>query len=216
MTDKRDSTRYLPYLEQSGIGLPDESYYREDSFAGIRQEYVAHIGRMLALAGIDADGAPERIMALETRLASAHWDRVRSRDAVATYTLLDRNALRELAPGVDWTAWVDGLAAPAAVLDEVVVRQPDFLTALSEAFDTVPMADWGLWLAWRVLSAVAPYLSDDVADESFAFYGRTLTGAPEQKERWKRGIDARGVGARARRWASCTSSGTSRRRPRSG
>jgi len=189
MTDKRSSTRYLPYLEQSGLGLPDESYYREESFAAIRQEYVAHIGRMLSLAGIDADGAPERIMALETRLASAHWDRVRSRDAVATYTLLDRDGLQELAPGLDWAAWLEGVEAPASVLDEVVVRQPDFLAALAQALEAVPVADWGLWLAWRVLSGSAPYLGDDVADESFAFYGRTLTGAPEQKERWKRGID---------------------------
>ena len=189
MTDKRNSTRYLPYLEQSGLGLPDESYYREESFAAIRQEYVAHIGRMLSLAGIDADGAPERIMALETRLASAHWDRVRSRDAVATYTLLDRDGLQELAPGLDWAAWLEGVGAPASVLDEVVVRQPDFLAALAQALDAVPIGDWGLWLAWRVLSGSAPYLGDDVADESFAFYGRTLTGAPEQKERWKRGID---------------------------
>ena len=189
MTDKRDSTRYLPYLEQSGIGLPDESYYREDSFAGIRQEYTAHIGRMLDLAGIDADAAPERIMALETRLASAHWDRVRSRDAVATYTLLDRTGLQELTPGLDWAAWIEGVETPASVLDEVVARQPDFLAALAQALDAVPIGDWGLWLAWRVLSGSAPYLGDDVADESFAFYGRTLTGAPEQKERWKRGID---------------------------
>ncbi len=189
MTDKRNSTRYLPYLEQSGLGLPDESYYRDESFAAIRQEYVAHIGRMLSLAGIDADGAPERIMALETRLASAHWDRVRSRDAVATYTLLDRDGLQELAPGLDWAAWLEGVEAPASVLDEVVVRQPDFLAALAQALDAVPIGDWGLWLAWRVLSGSAPYLGDDVADESFAFYGRTLTGAPEQKERWKRGID---------------------------
>ncbi len=189
MTDKRDSTRYLPYLEQSGIGLPDESYYREDSFAGIRKDYVAHIGRMLDLAGIDADDAPERILALETRLASAHWDRVRSRDAVATYTLLDRTALQELTPGLDWSAWLEGVEAPGSVLDEVVARQPDFLAALAQALDTVPIGDWGLWLAWRILSGSAPYLSDDVADESFAFYGRTLTGAPEQKERWKRGID---------------------------
>jgi len=189
MTDKRNSTRYLPYLEQSGLGLPDESYYRDESFAAIRQEYVAHIGRMFSLAGIDADRAAERIMALETRLASAHWDRVRSRDAVATYTLLDRDGLQELAPGLDWAAWLEGVEAPGSVLDEVVVRQPDFLAALAQALDAVPIGDWGLWLAWRVLSGSAPYLGDDVADESFAFYGRTLTGAPEQKERWKRGID---------------------------
>jgi len=187
-TDSRQSTQYLLHLEQSGLGLPDESYYREDSFAPIRAAYVAHVATMLRLAGIEEDGAADRVMALETRLASAHWDIVRCRDAVATYTKLDRAGLEELAPGVDWAAWLEGFDAPPSVLEEVIVRQPGYLTAAGAALTEVDLADWGLWLAWQVLAAAAPYLHEEVVAESFAFYQHTLSGVPEQRERWKRGI----------------------------
>jgi predicted metalloendopeptidase len=191
-TDSRDSTRYLPYLQQSGLGLPDESYYREDSFAPVREQYVAHVARMLVLAGItDEDAAPagaDKVMALETRLAAGHWDRVRCRDAVATYNKVDRGGLEQLSPGVDWSAWLDGAQAPDRTLDEVVVRQPSFIEAWAEALQEVPLEDWKLWLAWHLVHSAAPYLSSDVVTENFDFYGRTLTGAQEQRDRWKRGV----------------------------
>ncbi len=191
-TDSRDSTRYLPYLQQSGLGLPDESYYREDSFAPVREEYVAHVGRMLVLAGAatedDAAGRAERVMALETRLARGHWDRVRCRDALATYNKLDRSGLEQLSPGVDWSAWLAGAKAPQSTLDEVVVRQPSFVQAWAQALQEVPLDDWRLWLSWHLVHSAAPYLSSDVVTENFDFYGRTLTGAQEQRDRWKRGV----------------------------
>jgi putative endopeptidase len=188
-TDDRRSDRYVVYLDQGGLGLPDESYYREDGHAGAREGYRAHMRTMLGLAGLpDPGGTADRVIALESRLASAHWDVVSTRDAVRCYTLMTRAELDELAPGVDWDAWMSGLRAPAGALAESVIRQPDFFRALSAALASVPLADWRDWLAWHLIRTLAPLLSRSFADEHFAFYGTALTGAPEQRERWKRGL----------------------------
>ncbi len=191
-TDHGDSTRYVPYFEQSGLGLPNESYYREEAHDGVRSAYVDHVGAMLALAGwVDPAQAPDvarRVMALETRLAASHWDNVRTRDAVATYTLVDREGLQDLAPGLDWSAWLEGLGAPQSTLDEVVVREPDYLSGLAEALEQVDLADWRHWLAWHLVHDTAPYLAAPFVEENFDFYGRTLSGTPQPRERWKRGV----------------------------
>ena len=192
-TDAGDSTRYVLYLHQSGLGLPDESYYREESIAPIRAAYLEHLAGMLLLAGLAKDEdaartAADRIMALETRLAGGHWDVVRNRDAVKTYNLVDRTGLRLLSPRIDWDAWLEGLGAPAGSFDEVVVRQPGFVAAWGAALANVDLDDWKLWLGWQVVNATAPYLSSEFVARDFDFYGRTLTGAPMQRERWKRGV----------------------------
>jgi putative endopeptidase len=188
-TDARQSDRYLLNLSQGGIGLPDESYYREDSFEDIRQEYVAHIARMFELAGIpNPEAAAEQVMDLETKLASHHWDRVRSRDATLTYNKKDREALNELAPGFDWPRFFEGYGA--AGVDEVNVAQPSYFEAMAEALDEIPIDQWKTWLTWNVLSSHAPYLSAPIVAEDFAFYGKTLTGAEENRPRWKRGVQA--------------------------
>ncbi len=192
-TDARDSTRYLVHFEQAGLGLPDESYYREEEFAEIRTAYLAHIAAMLSLAGVttagaEADDAARRVLDLETRLAAGHWDVVACRDAVKTYNKLDLRGLTEAAPNLDWSSWFAGFEAPAAAFDEVVVRQPSYLTTLAAALEEVPLDDWKLWLAFRVISSAAPYLHRAAVDQNFDFYGRTLTGTPEQRERWKRGV----------------------------
>ncbi|PKW25884.1 M13 family metallopeptidase [Phycicoccus duodecadis] len=187
-TDDRDPDRYVVYLEQAGIGLPDESYYREEQYADLRAAYTAHVGRMLSLvAWPGAEAAAERVMALETRIAAGHWDKVSNRDPVKTYTLLDGDGLRRLCH-IDWPAYLEGMGAPEGAFAAVVVRQPDHLRSVEAALAEVPVETWRDWLVWQLVHAHAPYLSSVFVDENFDFYGRTLSGVPTLRERWKRGV----------------------------
>jgi putative endopeptidase len=188
-TDAKNSSRYLVHLNQSGLGLPDESYYRGDGYAEIRTAYVAHLARLAALVGLPApQELAEQVMDLETALAAASWERVANRDAEKTYTLMTLPALRANAPEFDWEPWLAALGAPLRALDEVVVRQPSFVAATARLWAERPLAQWKAWLAIRTASACADYLNDAVVEEDFAFYGRTLSGTPELRERWKRGV----------------------------
>jgi putative endopeptidase len=188
-TDAKDSTRYLVHLSQSGLGLPDESYYREDGYAEIRKRYVAHLAKLAGLVGL---AEPERlaasVMELETALAAKSWDRVTNRDAEKTYTLMTGPALRQHARTFDWAAWQAGLGAPARAFDEIIVRQPSFVAAAAELWAERPLEQWRSWLAVRTASAYAEYLNEAVVEEDFDFYGRTLSGTPQLRERWKRGV----------------------------
>jgi putative endopeptidase len=189
--DPGDPERYLVFLEQAGIGLPDESYYREDKFADIREKYVAYLERILGLAGLDRPAQrAKRIFELETELASHHWDNVRSRDSEATYNPLKWKDVVETAAqrGLNLTAWLDGVDAPKGSFKEVVVRQPSFLEALPSLVTEVRLEAWKDWLAWQVVRSNAAYLSKDFVDANFDFYGKTLTGTPELRARWKRGV----------------------------
>jgi putative endopeptidase len=186
-TDAKDSSRYLVHLNQSGLGLPDESYYRDDAYAEIRTAYVAHLARLAELVGLPSSYA-ETAMELETLLAGASWDRVVNRDAEKTYTLMTLPALQTNAPGFDWGPWLAALQPPAGAFDEVVVRQPSFVAAAAALWADRPLEQWKAWLALRTASACADYLNDAAVDEDFAFYGRTLSGTPELRERWKRGV----------------------------
>ncbi len=188
-TDAKQADRYIVYLSQAGLGLPDESYYREDKHAELRQKYVDHITRTLELAGIAAPRETAgRIMALETRLAANHWDRVKNRDDTLTYNKKTRDELATLTPGFDWTAYIEALGADDKIA-EVVVRQPSYFEALAKALDELPLDDWKAWLTWNLLRSHAPLLSTPLVDENFDFYGRTLSGIPENRPRWKRGVD---------------------------
>lgn len=199
--DSDDPDAYAVYLHQSGLGLPDEAYYREPAYAEIREAYVAHIARMLALVGNGGassgpDESPDdgfraaaaRVMALETALAAGHWDRVTARDATKTHNPMALTALADAAPEFDWAVWADALGAPAGAFDRVIVREPSYATAFARAWAAEPAESWQDWLTWRVVQARASFLTEAVVEENFAFYGRTLTGAQENRERWKRGV----------------------------
>ncbi|KQY03967.1 peptidase M13 [Mycobacterium sp. Root135] len=196
-TDSKDSTRYLLHLSQSGLGLPDESYYRDAQHAEILAAYPGHIARMFTLTyGEDYTGEWEataaQIVALETKIAAAHWDVVKRRDADLTYNLRAFTDLVDEAPGFAWAEWLTAIGAgspggpgwPA----EVVVRQPDTLTAFAALWASEDLDDWKWWLRWRVISARAAMLTDELIAENFDFYGRTLSGTQEIRDRWKRGV----------------------------
>jgi putative endopeptidase len=187
--DPGNPQRYVPFIIQSGITMPDESYYRLESFQETRVAYRAHIERILGLAGVEgADAAADRIVALETEIATHHWDNVRSRDAVATYNLHGWDDVVALT-GVDLKPWLEGVAPqhPDA-FGEVVVSQPSFLTGLGALLVEERLDDWKAWLRFKIVHGAAAFLSDEFVAENFSFYGTQLTGVPVNRERWKRGV----------------------------
>ncbi|KUI00744.1 M13 family metallopeptidase [Mycobacterium sp. IS-3022] len=189
-TDSKDSTRYLLHFNQSGLGLPDESYYRDEQHAEILAAYPRHIAAMFGLAygEGDHDDTAARIVALETKLAAAHWDVVKRRDADLTYNLRAFADLPAEAPGFDWAGWITELGASPERAAEVVVRQPDYLTAFAAEWSGGDLEDWKRWLRWRVIHARAFLLTDDLIAEDFAFYGRRLSGTEQIRDRWKRAV----------------------------
>lgn len=187
--DPGQPERYLVFIEQGGLGLPDESYYREEKFAEILTKYETFVERMLTLAGVtDAAERAARIVALEKDIAASHWDNVKNRDSEATYNPMSWQEADELAGAVDLGDWLTALGVPEKSFDEVVVRQPSFLQGLESLFTSEKLAAWTDWLRWQVIRSNAAYLSQDFVDANFDFYGRTLSGTPELRARWKRAV----------------------------
>ncbi len=186
-TDPGNPERYLVFFEQAAISLPDESYYRGERFAGVRDAFVAHVQRMFELAGLpEAGRAARRVFALETAVAGHHWDRVASRDSEKTYNLFTWTGV--LSAGPDLREWLAALDPPAGAFDEIVLRQPSFSTGLASLLSEEHVPAWRDWLCWQVIHSAAGYLSEAFVQEDFDFYGRTLSGTPELRERWKRGV----------------------------
>ncbi|MEV8252542.1 M13-type metalloendopeptidase [Rhodoglobus sp. NPDC076762] len=187
--DPGNPERYLVFLEQGGLGLPDESYYRDEKFAEILTKYETFIERMLTLAGLDAPAErAARIVALETAIASKHWDNVANRDSEKTYNPMTWQAANELTGAIDLNVWLDAIDVPAHSFDEVVVRQPSFVEGLEAILSDDHLQAWRDWLSWQVIRNNAAYLSGDFVEANFDFYGRTLSGTPQLRARWKRGV----------------------------
>jgi putative endopeptidase len=195
--DPGNPERYLVFLEQGGISLPNENYYREEQFASVRDAYVVHVQKMLELAGLDeAPARAKRVFDLETEIARRHWDNVTTRDSEKTYNPMEWDSVRDLfvaglptgSGSVTLDQWATAFGAPEHAFSEVVVREPSFFRDLGELFDVSRLESWRDWLRWKIVHGYASYLSDEFVDEQFDFYGRTLTGAPELRERWKRGV----------------------------
>ncbi|PYI37939.1 peptidase M13 [Arthrobacter psychrolactophilus] len=185
--DAGNPDRALLHLFQAGLGLPDESYYREEKFESVRTAYVAHVQSMLELAGVaDAAEKAPRIMALESDIAATHLDKVSLRDPQKTYNLLSRGEVLALLPELG--IWLDALGVSASQSAEMVVATPEFFSGQQALLTQERCGDWQAWLALRTISSLAPYLSKDFVETNFAFYGTTLSGTPVIRERWKRGV----------------------------
>src|SRR6478752_9216895 len=192
-TDSKNSDRYLFNLVQGGLGLPDESYYRDEKFAEIRDKYVDYLERLLTLADIEDAGAKARtILEIDTALAAGHWERSETRDVLKTYNLKTFAEVAALTPSFDWDVYVRNVSAgritAAELLFEATVRQPSYFEHLEGVLTGTSIEDWRAWLTSHVLRLAAPYLTDDFVETNFDFYGRTLNGTPELRARWKRGV----------------------------
>ncbi|WP_310528262.1 M13-type metalloendopeptidase [Nocardioides sp.] len=193
-TDDRNSDRYLFHITQGGLGLPDESYYRDDKFADVREKYVAYLTHLLELGDAgsswlaDAATAARTVLDIDTRLAAGHWERAETRDVQKTYNLTTLEELKALSPHFDWDAYITNLGGNAQTIAESCVRQPSYLAHLSTVLEEVDIDDWKAWLLTHVLRSAAAYLPNEFVETNFDFYGRTLNGTPELRERWKRGV----------------------------
>ncbi|HEU4411213.1 MAG TPA: M13 family metallopeptidase [Polyangiaceae bacterium] len=189
--DLDDPSRYAPFLLQGGLGMPDRSYYVDDSpkLAEVRDKYRAHIAAMLKLAGVpDAEAKAKRIFDLEARLARSHATRVESVDVHKGNNHWARRDFAARAPGLDWDAFFE--AAGLGRQAEFVVWQPGAATGLAAAARDTPLETWKEYLTFRAVSRAAPYLPKAFVDERFAFQGGVLAGTPKLRDRWKRAVDA--------------------------
>ncbi len=189
--DSGDTTRYVPFITQSGTSLPDRDYYLKDDekFTSVRAAYLDHIERMFGFAGLpNGAEAARSILDLETRIADIQWERVRNRDRNATFNPVSRQELLEMLGGVDMDAFLDG--AGLGDQQRFIVRQPSYQQALVDLVNDTPIDVWKQYLNWHVIDGAAEFLSQNFVDADFDFYGRTLRGVEENRPRWKRGVGA--------------------------
>ncbi|MCP3143167.1 M13 family metallopeptidase [Pyxidicoccus xibeiensis] len=189
--DQKQATRYIVYANQGGLGLPDRDYYskQEPRFVEMRAAYVAYIEKLFTLAG-EKDGkkAAQAILALETALAEKQWDRARNRDREATYNLKNVAELDALTPGFSWARFLK--AAGAEATPGVIIRQPDYFTAMAGLLKKTPLPVVKQYLTFKVLDERAPLLNGAFETANFEFRGKTLQGMQENRPRWKRGVGA--------------------------
>lgn len=186
--DPMNSNTNIFHMGQAGISLPDESYYREEEFAPIRDAFVEHVTKMGALAGVPL--MAREILELETELASHHWDQVKDRDATLTYNKTTRSELFALAPDFDWELWAEHAGIPSHAFDDLNLHEPSFFSGASSILKNFDSRRdvWVSWLKWQLISSNAAYLTDEIVQQNFSFYGTTLSGTPQIRERWKRGV----------------------------
>lgn len=189
--DLDDTTKYRAYLMQGGLGMPDREYYLGQSprFAELRTKYQAHVAAMLKLAGHpDPEGAAKRVMALETAIAKTHVSVDESSDVSKSNTVWTRAELAKKAPGLDWEAFLAG--AGLSNEPRFGAWQAPAIAGMSKLTASQPIQAWRDYLAFHVVERGAPLLSKPFVDEHFAFNGTALSGTPQQRERWKRGVDS--------------------------
>jgi len=211
--DSKNPDRYISYVTQSGLGLPDRDYYLVDNEKNLelRAGYVEYLTTILTEIGHEAPAeTAERILALETKIAAAQWDRTLGRNRDLTYNLVTLDELKEYAGGFDVDAYLEA-AMISGQTEFVMNQQPPTaeelealtltdeqkanlteggLPALMQLAQSEPIEDWKAYLAARFVASNASVLPSTIDDASFALYGTLLNGQPEQRERWKRAVSA--------------------------
>ena len=191
-TDINDPSRYVTFLGQSGLGLPDEAYYREEQHAETLAKYSDFVPRLLALGyGLSEEAARAQadvVLRLETAIASAHMNVVDARDADKLNNPFVWADFVESAPGFAWDAALAGAQMPVDGSSDVIVMQPHALREAARLWAETPLADLKAYTRWRILRARATFLTEEIDRANFDFYGKVLAGSTEQRERWKRGV----------------------------
>ena len=185
--DFKDASKVTAYASESGLSLPERAYYLEPAHKDIRDAFVAHVERMLVLAGVEAAAAKTQAQAVldfETRLAKGSLTPIEGRDPANQYHYVSVADAEKATPNFSWSKLlqVEGVSGVTGFS----LSQPKFFSEFNKMLAEVPVGNWQAYLRYHAINDAAPFLSDAVSDESFSFYGKTLTGQPEQKPRWKR------------------------------
>ena len=189
--DQKNPDRYIVALGQSGLSLPDREYYlnTDQQFADIRAQFQAHVEKLLSLAGhAHAKNEAEQILGFETEIAKLHWERAKRRQRDLTYNPMSLADLEKEAPAYPWAAALK--ASGLAAVREFVVAEKSAVPPLAQLFKTTPVPILKAYLTYQYLTGEAAVLPNAFDAENFDFYGRILNGQPEQRERWKRAVDA--------------------------
>jgi putative endopeptidase len=184
-----DPSHSYPYLLQGGLGLPDRDYYLSATphMAELRKQYQAHIAAMFKLAGFEnAPTRADRVFALETKIARVHATRVESEDVHGAISWT-RSELSKKAPGLDWTALLDAAGLKDAPV--LIIWHPKAIPGLSALAASEPLDSWKDWLVFHTLEESGSFLPKALVDERFSFYGKAMSGVPEQRPRWQRGMN---------------------------
>jgi len=187
--DFKDSSQVIGEANQGGLGLPDRDYYTrtDEKSKKLRDEYVAHVGKLFTLMGDSQDkaaGEAHTVLRIETSLAQASMNNVDLRDPVKVYHKMTLTDAQALTPHFSWTAFFEAVRAPK--LTEINIGQPDFFKALDGMLTSVSVADWKTYYRWHLIHTTARRLSDPLVEEDFNFSGRILTGSKQIRPRWKR------------------------------
>ena len=187
--DPADPTRYTAFAGQAGLGMPNRDYYlREgEQYDRYRAAYRTYIVTLHRLAGIaEPEAKADAIIALERRIAEAHWAPERSRDIQQIYNPMNREQLSALAPEFDWTPTLQQLGL--GEVPTVIAAETTAIAAIGDMLESVPLDTWKDWMTFHFLNANAAYLPRAFDDANFEFFARTLRGVERQRDRWKRGI----------------------------
>ncbi len=185
--DARQSSIYALELRQGGLSLPDRDYYLKEGFATQRQTYREHVAKMFGLLGEKPEEAASHagiVLDLETELAKASRTRVELRDPNKNYNKFTKTELLEKNPAITWQVYLS--ERDLGRVPYAIVGQPEYFEAVDKLIRSRPLSDWRVYLRWHVLHASAPFLCRDAEVENFNFFGKVLSGQPEQEPRWKR------------------------------
>ncbi|WP_344698851.1 M13 family metallopeptidase [Sphingomonas limnosediminicola] len=188
--DLKDPTRYSVYAGQDGLGMPNRDYYllKGEKYDAYRKAYRNYLIELQTLAGISQPEArADRIIALETAIAKIHWTPEQQRDVEKVYNPMTRAQLRTFAPQIDWDRALNRLGI--GKVNKVVVGEKSAVQAEAKLFASTPLQTWKDWTAVHFISGNAQYLPKAFDDAKFNFYSKTLRDVPEQRARWKRGVD---------------------------
>ncbi len=190
--DRKNPNQYRLNVIHSGLGLPNRDFYFEAGFAELRKAYQENIATLLGFTGMseaEAASSAKRVLALETEIARHHWHPAELRQADKTYNPSAVDRLVADVPSYPWRRHWQAEGIDVARLKQVNVATPSALRPLAKLIAETPLATWRQYLTYHLVKSHAQLLGDAIDDAAFDFYGKTLNGQPQQRDRWKRAIE---------------------------